>query len=229
MLSRLGSFDSDDIIVNTLGAAVGFWAQRFVHRDRDTFKGISRIILNALVLSIGVIVIVGGTNHYLEKGGGKVIALNDLPLIDGSVLWDETLVSFTAIRERVEPQVNMYSRKNPRTNEFTYPLNGKYTKVAGYAVIPDDVISTANTGINDIIFSADGAEIYSLSLSANRGENQIISFQIPVNGAKELTVNMINNNPNAATTAVMWDITLTEVNTGQRFINIIKDKINSLF
>jgi len=55
ILSRLGSFDIDDIIINTLGAAVGFWAQRLVHRVRDKLKGIFRISLVAIVLSIGVI------------------------------------------------------------------------------------------------------------------------------------------------------------------------------
>jgi glycopeptide antibiotics resistance protein len=80
MLTRLGSFDIDDIIINTLGAAVGFWAQRFVYRDRDKFKGICRIILTASVLSIGVIAVVGGINNYLEKGGGEVVALNELTI-----------------------------------------------------------------------------------------------------------------------------------------------------
>lgn len=74
MLSRLGSFDIDDIIINTLGAAVGFWSQRLVRRDRDKFKGICRIILTAIVLSIGVIAIVGGINNYLDNGGGEVAA-----------------------------------------------------------------------------------------------------------------------------------------------------------
>ncbi len=111
MLSRLGSFDIDDIIINTLGAAVGFWSQRLVRRDRDKFKGICRIILTAIVLSIGVIAIVGGINNYLDNGGGEVAALNELTLKDGSVLWDETLLSFTSVGKKVEPQINVYSRK----------------------------------------------------------------------------------------------------------------------
>lgn len=229
MLFRLGAFDIDDIIINTLGAAVGFWAQQLVHRDRDRFKGICRIILTAIVLSIGVTAIVGGINNYLEKGGGDVVALNELTLKDGSILWDETLLSFTAVRKKVEPQINMYSRKNTRTNELTYLLNGKYTKMAGYVAIPDDVINTTSKGKSDIIFIADGTEIYSLGLSAKSGENQITSFQVPLNGANELTIKLINDDSNPTTNAVMWDITLTEVNTGQKIINSIKKKLRSLF
>jgi len=229
MVSRLGSFDIDDIIINTLGAAVGFWAQRFVHRDRDKLKGICRILLTALVLSIGVIAVVGGINHYLEKGGGKVTALNELALEDGAVLWDEALSSFTALEQKAAPQINMYSRKNKKTNEFTYVLNSKYTTMAGYAAIPDDVIDSASKGISNIIFIADGVEIYSLGFSAKSGENQLTSFQIPLNGANELTIKLMNDDPNPITKAVMWDITLTEVNLGQKLINSSKEKLRALF
>lgn len=229
MLSRLGAFDIDDIIINTLGAAVGFWAQRLVARDRDKFKGICRIIVTAFILSIGVIAIVGGINNYLEKANGEVVALNKLTLKDGSVLWDESLSSFTADQEKVEPQINMYSRKNTRTNEFKYLLSGKYATIAGYVAIPDDLINHASKGASNIIISADGIEIYSLGLSARSDENQLMSFEAPLNGAKELTIKMINDDPNPITNAVMWDITLTEVNTGQKIINSIKEKLSSLF
>lgn len=228
MLSRLGSFDINDIIVNALGAAVGFGAQRLVRRDRDKFKGVCRIILTAIVLSIGVIAIVAGINNYLEEGGGEVVGLNELTLKEGSVLWDETLLSFTSVEKKVEPQTNLYSRKNIRTNEFTYLLNGKYTRMTGYAAIPDDVITSASNGSSDVIFIADGTEIYSLGLSARVGLNQF-SFEIPLNGAKELTIKLINNEPDPTTNAVMWDITLTEVNKGQMIINNIKEKLKLLF
>ncbi|OMF24805.1 hypothetical protein BK133_22170 [Paenibacillus sp. FSL H8-0548] len=57
-----------------LGTVVGFCGQRLVPRDRDNLKGIYRIILTAIILSIGTIGIVGGINNYLEKGGGEVVA-----------------------------------------------------------------------------------------------------------------------------------------------------------
>ncbi|WP_234405544.1 VanZ family protein [Paenibacillus sp. IHBB 10380] len=229
MHSHLGSFDIDDIIINTLGAAVGFCAQRLVPRDRDKFKGICKIILTAIILSIGVTAIVGGINNYLEKGGDEVVALNELTLKDGSVLWDESISSFTAVETKFEPQINMYSRENTRTNEFTYLLNSKYTKISGYIAIPDDLINSASKGNSNIIFSADGTEIYSLGLSAKSSENSLLSFETPLNGANELTIKIINDVPNPITNAVMWDITLTEVNTGQKIINSIKEKLRSLF
>ncbi|MFD0620206.1 VanZ family protein [Paenibacillus sp. GCM10027629] len=87
MLTQLGAFDIDDILINSMGAAVGFWAQRLVRRDRDQLKGICRIILIAIVLSMSFVVMVGSVNYYLENETGEVVALNKLAVNDGSVLW----------------------------------------------------------------------------------------------------------------------------------------------
>jgi len=87
MLTQLGAFDIDDILINSMGAAVGFWAQRLVTRDRDQLKGICRIILIAIVLSMSFVVMVGSVNYYLENETGEVAALNKLAVNDGSVLW----------------------------------------------------------------------------------------------------------------------------------------------
>lgn len=217
MISRLGAFDIDDIIINTLGAAVGYGSQRIVTRHRDTFKGMFRIILIAIAMSIGLIAVVGGINHYLDQGGGEAVALNELPLKDGSVQWDENLTGFTAAQTKIEPQINLYNRKNKKNNEFSYLLNSKYIRMEGYVAIPDDVVNS--NGRNEITFIADGSEIYSIGLGrAHHPE----SFQIPLKGVDELTIKFFSEGPNPITTVVMWDIKLTEVNTGQKMINSIR-------
>jgi len=190
MLSRLGSFDINDIIINTLGAAVGFGAQRLVRRDRDKIKGIFRILLIAIVISIGTVFVVGGINNYLDEGGGEVVTLNELTL----------------------------------TDEFKYNLNGKYIRMVGIAAVLDDEINSASNERSDIIFFVDGAEIYSLGLSAKSEE----TFQFPLNGANELTIKLNNDDPDLTKKAVMLDMTLTEVNIGQKLINGDKEKIRSL-
>lgn len=230
MLSRLGSFDIDDIIINTLGAAVGFWAQRLVQRDRDKFKGIFRIMLIAIVISIGTFTVVVGINNYLEEGGGEVVALHEFALEKGSVLWDDSLSGFTAGLTKIEPKINIYSRKNTKTNEFSYVLNGRYVNMAGYVAIPDDVVSTVN-GKSEIIFIADGTEIYSIGyglLNLSR-ENQRDTLQIPLQGVNELAIKITSDDPNPITNVVLWDVTLTEMNTGQKIINSIKEKLRALF
>ena len=225
MLSRLGSFDIDDIIINSLGASVGFAAQRIVTGDRDKPKGICKIFSMAIVLALGTIIIIGGINNYLEKGGGETVALNELILKDGSVHWDESLSSFTVERKEVTPQINLYSRNNTKNNEFTYHLDGKYKELTGYVAIPDDVINASSREGSDIEFISGGTVIYSLGLSFTGEED----FQIPLDGLNDLTIKIVNKDPNPTTNAVMWDITLTEVNTGQKVINNIREKIRTLF
>ncbi|MDQ0270990.1 VanZ family protein [Cytobacillus purgationiresistens] len=229
MLSRLGAFDINDIIINSLGAAVGFAAQRIVTDDRDKLKGICKMFLIAIVLALGTIIIVGGINNYLEKGEGETVALNELILKDGSIQWDENLSSFTVAQKEVTPQINLYSRKNTKTNEFSYLLDGKYKDITGYVAIPDDVINAASTEVSEIEFISGGTVIYSVGLSAKSGENQEVSFQVPLNEVNDFTIKIINEDPNLITNAVMWDITITEVNAGQEIINRIREKIRSLF
>jgi len=198
MLSRLGSFDINDIIINTLGAAVGYCAQRFVTRDRNTLKGFCKIVITAFVLAIGVIASVAGINNYLDEASGEVIALNKLPIKDGAVLWDESLSRFSAAEQTVEPQINLYSRKNTRKNEFTYVLNSRYHEIAGYIVIPDELIKSASNGHITIIFSADGTVINSLGWSSvQAAEYSPDYFQINLNGAKELTITIMNETGSA--------------------------------
>lgn len=227
MISRLGAFDVDDIIINTLGAAVGYWSQRLVTRHRDTWKGMIRIILTAAIMSVGTIAVIGGINHYVDHGGGETVALNELVVQDGSVLWDESLAGFSAGQTEVEPQINLYSRNNAKNNEFSYLLNGKYARMEGSVAIPDVDGYTASNGRSAITFIADGTEMYSLEYtsldsSVNSGEARLDSFQIPLHGVNELTIKVMNDGPNPFTNVVMWDITITEVNTGQMLINNMK-------
>ena len=148
-------------------------------------------------------------------------------------MWDESLSGFTAGLTKVEPQINVYSRKNTKTNKFSYVLNGGYTSMAGYVAIPDDVISTAN-GKSEISFIADGTEIYSigyelLNLPGGNREIQRDSFQVPLQGVNELAIKITSDDPKPITNVVLWDVTLTEMNTGQKIINSIKEKLRSLF
>ncbi|WP_409292867.1 VanZ family protein [Peribacillus sp. SCS-37] len=225
MFSGLGAFDIDDIIINSLGALVGFAAQRIFTGDRNKPKGICKIFIMAIVLALCTIIIIGGINNYLEKGGGETTAMNELILKDGSVQWDESLSSFIVDEKEITPQINLYSRNNAKNNEFTYHLDGKYKNITGYVAIPDDVINAAGIEGSDIEFISGGTVIYSLGLSVTGKED----FQIPLDDVTDLTIKIINKDPNPITNAVMWDITLTEVNTGQKVINNIREKIRALF
>lgn len=212
MVTHLGSFDIDDVLTNTLGAAIGFCAQKLVARSKDTVKGMSKIFIIAILLSISTIVLVEGMNNFLKDASkveaGREIGLHELTLKDGSVSWDENLTSFEVAHQKVEPKINLYSRENPGTNTFTLQLDGKYLKISGYSAIPDDVSHGAST----ITFILDGKEIDTSSYAVNGAERSNENyFETDIQGAKELTVKIINEDENPNTNVLLWDVTLTEI------------------
>lgn len=229
MLTHLGAFDINDIMINTLGAAVGFAAQRIIKDNRDNLKGIINIVLISIVLALGTIIFVGGINQYLEKGQGETIALNDLIQEDGSIQWDENLSTFTVGQNEVTPQINLIDRENTKTNEFVYLLNGQYKFMTGYVAISDDVLNATSTKNIEIEFISDGEVIYSIGLSATSGENSVESFEVPLNEVNDLTIKVNSEDANQITHTLVWDVTLTEENAGQKVINRIKEEIRSLF
>ena len=128
--------------------------------------------------------------------------------------------NFTVAQKEVTPQINLISRKNTKNNEFYYLLDGKYKYMTVYFAIPDDVINTTSTEVSEIEFTSGVTVIYSVRLSATSGENQVVSFKVPLNEVNDLTIKVISEDANPIKNAVMWGITLAEVNTGQRVITV---------
>lgn len=89
MITGLGSFDVNDIIINTLGATVGYCSQRFVTKDRYKVKGIRKIIIMTIALSLMTFTLVSSINYYLKHAHGDIVALDQFALTDGVVLWEE--------------------------------------------------------------------------------------------------------------------------------------------
>lgn len=71
MVTHLGAFDINDIVVNTLGAAVGYGAQRLIRRDRWAPIGMLKLLSSGAVLTLLVYSAVSGINYYLEHGRGR--------------------------------------------------------------------------------------------------------------------------------------------------------------
>ncbi|WP_231574898.1 VanZ family protein [Paenibacillus sp. FSL R7-0273] len=216
MVTHLGSFDINDIVINTLGAIVGYSAQRLIRRDRTTQKGLLKLLFSGVVLTSIVYSAVSGINYYLDHGHGEIKALDQLPLEHGEVRWEARFNGFTAGQERIEPAFNLYSRDNPRNHEFSLHLDGQYKEFSGNIAVPDDAINAMGSGSSRVIISADGEVIYSIDINIGTGGNQPESFRVPLEGKQELTIAVFNDAADSRTNAVLWDLTLTEANTGQK-------------
>lgn len=188
MVTHLGAFDINDIVVNTLGAAVGYGAQRLIRRDRWAPIGMLKLLSSGAVLTLLVYSAVSGINYYLEHGRGEIRALDQLPVERGKIQWEQRLNSFTMAQEQIEPAINLYSPDHPGLHEFSLRLDGQYKELTGNFGVPDDAIPAKGSGTGSVIISADGEEIYSLDVNIAPGENQPLSFQVRVEGRQELII-----------------------------------------
>lgn len=216
MVTHLGSFDINDIVINTLGAVVGYSAQRLIRRDRLAPRGVLKLLSSGAVLTLLVYSAVSGINYYLDHGRGEIRALDQLPTKRGEIQWEQRLSSFTMAHEQIEPAINLYSPDHPGLHEFSLHLDGQYKELSGNFGVPDDAIPAKGSGTSSVIISADGEELYSLDMNIAPGENQPLSFQVPVEGRQELIITVKTDAADPRTHAVLWDLTLTEANAGQK-------------
>lgn len=222
MGSGLGAFDVNDIVINTLGASVGYASQRLVVHNRTARSGLLKILYSAIILTAITYVSVSGMNYYLNHGSGEVIALDQHMMERGGVVWEQQPTGFTVGRERIDPLINRYSGDNPRQHEFTVRLDGQFKEISGYMAIPDELMEGIGGANSEVILSADGEVIYSLQISASQEDNHLLSFQSPLHGKELLTVSIHNDTPAPDTHVVLWDVTLTEANAGQKLLQRIK-------
>ncbi|GIP59019.1 VanZ family protein [Paenibacillus woosongensis] len=202
----LGSFDIDDILTNVLGGVVGYMAQRWVPRTKDTLKGIGMIFAAAALFSLGTIIAVQGINHWIAKAtsveAGREVGIDSLPVKEGLISWDPSPAGFEVGGHEMEPQVNLLSRENPGSTSVTYALDGKYLTFTGNMGVPDDIPQGEST----VVIAVDGE----VSESTVSSENASY-FEMDVYGAKELTIAIRNENDKPNTNVVLWDMILTEI------------------
>ncbi|MED1412658.1 MULTISPECIES: VanZ family protein [Bacillus] len=205
MVTFLGGFDIDDVIVNAMGATIGFCAYKIGFRSNNTLKNFIITGVTAFILTLGVLVVVGEINKSLEKEqqspkNGTVIALNQLTESTGYVPKVNNSTSFEVAHKKIEPKLNMFSSKGTNSQQFKYLLKGKYAKLSGYLGIPD----SASKHSGKIIISIDGKDVQTLRFSEESISTSTSSFRIELAKANELSIKFID------TDALLWDVKLTE-------------------
>ncbi|KFM95263.1 VanZ family protein [Bacillus clarus] len=198
MVTFLGGFDIDDVIVNAMGATIGFCAYKIGFRSNNTLKNFIIIGVTAFILTLGVLVVVGEINKSLKNG--TVIALNQLTESTGYVLKVNNSTGFKVAHKKIEPKLNMYSSKGTNSQQFKYLLKGKYAKLSGYLGIPDG----ASKHSGKIIISIDGKDVQTIQFSEESISTSTSSFEIELDKANELSIKFYD------TDAFLWDVKLTE-------------------
>jgi len=193
MLTFLGSFDINDAIVNSLGAAVGFASYKIGFRYKSIWKIIVFTVMFSVILSIGVVGVSELLNKSFTKEEGPVIALHELHS-NGNVPVDKDLQSFEIGDEKIEPEINLYGTDGESTETFTYAFDGKDIVISLNYGIPNH----ASDAESEVIISVNGEEIENYS-SSDHGSSETMLEKV-----NELTIEIKGN-------VKLWDVTYKEM------------------
>ncbi|MGG4147537.1 VanZ family protein [Paenibacillus algorifonticola] len=194
-LSFLGSFDVNDAIQNSLGAAVGFGAYKLGFRSKNGWSNIIITAISSVVLLVGVWGLCGIVDKALTKEEGPFVAINELMNSSGNLSTGTKPNSFKLSDQDVNPRYNMYEVESGNLKTFTYTNK-------------EEIIFSLNYGIPEqmdysgrIRVFVDGREVLT-----STGEDQRIypelfpaMFEIPIEAESELTITIEGNEK-------IWDV-----------------------
>lgn len=120
----MGTFDTMDIISNTLGAIMGFVGYRVGFSSEITLKKLVASAVSILMLIIGVMIVSETIDYgvHVNERIGPVQALNEasttMPITN-------SFQTFTVEGETVQPKFNLYSGADGISKEYLFNLGKK--------------------------------------------------------------------------------------------------------
>lgn len=197
-LTFLGSFDMNDVIQNSSGAAIGFGAYKLGFRTKNNWRNIAATGISAIVLMLGVWGCFGMLDQVFTKEMGPFVAISDLKDSTGNTLTGSKPSSLKIGGQDVEPQYNVYSIEGKKKETYTCSLGSK-----------EELYLFFNYGIPDqkdfqgsIKLTVDGHEFLSVSAKDQRHEPEMNKIFLPQ--ANELTITIEGNES-------LWDFGYREM------------------
>lgn len=196
-LTLLGSFDINDIIQNSTGAAVGFGAYRLGFRTSKLWTNVTATGISALVLFMGIWGSFGIADNVFTKELAPFVAINDLQSSSEGSSQGMKRDSFQIGGQTIEPQYNVYSTEGKTTVTYTYSLSKRELYFILNYGIPDQEDLRGSLRI-----LADGQEYLSTSVEEQTHEPGMSSVYLQ--GAKKLTITLEGN-------LRIWDVGMREM------------------
>ncbi len=173
-LTFLGSFDMNDVIQNSIGAAIGFGAYKLGFRTQNIWRNIAATGISGMVLMLGVWGVFGVLDQVFTKDMGPFVAINELKDSAGSIATATKPSSLKIGGQDVKPKYNVYSTEGKNKKTYTYSLDNK-----------EEVYFFLNYGIPDgkelrgsIRITVDGEEFFSISAEGQRQEPAMSSIYL---------------------------------------------------
>ncbi|WP_322904784.1 VanZ family protein [Paenibacillus campi] len=183
--TKLGSFDINDVIQNSWGAAIGYGAYKLGTRGTTVLQKTGIAIIGAALLIAGTIVLNKGIDELFTQRQGVFTALNEWTDRDGKPGQQASLSSFTIDGKEISPQFNVYNAKDGKATTYTYDLGGKDVYLFVNYGVPDPDSGAAQ---GKITLSVDGQETLSDCATYQQGEP--LKFYWFFEQGKELTITL---------------------------------------
>ena len=194
-ITRLGVFDINDIISNTLGATIGYIMYKKVFLSKLSIRSfvISVIIVIISIVSIMIISELG--LQILNKTPGEIQSISEFDEINKELPQIKKFDKLIVLEEEIMPTLNLYSAKDD-CKEFIY----KFEEMK-------DVILYANICIEDGSNLKGRATIYvngDIVYDNNRTSFGMESIEIPFDRINEVKIKVSGN-------AKLWDVGVSKL------------------
>ncbi|AIQ47759.1 teicoplanin resistance protein VanZ [Paenibacillus sp. FSL R7-0273] len=197
-LTFLGSFDTNDVIQNSLGAAIGFGAYKIGFRTKNYWRNIAATGIASAALMLGVWGVFGIVDQVLTKEVGPFVAINEWKDSTGNPLTGTRQDRLKIGGQDVKPEYNVYDTNGKKKETYTYSLGNK-----------GELYLSLNYGIPDhkdfqgsIKVTVDGQELLSVSAEDQLHEPDMRILYIT--RAKELKITIEGNE-------TLWDVGYREM------------------
>ncbi|WP_339223469.1 VanZ family protein [Paenibacillus sp. FSL H8-0332] len=183
-LTFLGSFDINDALQNSIGAALGFGAYKLGFRYRSLGRNLVATALSGLVLFIALWGLGAAVDKIITKVEGPFTAITEWKDTSGNSSTGDKPGSIQINGQKVTPGSNLYGVEGEDSRTFTYKSEGRTI----FCFTFGNPEPTDYSG--EISITRDGQEIFNYTGDYQRTnpEQYPVVYEMPVEPGEELKI-----------------------------------------
>ena len=190
-LTKLGAFDVNDIVANTLGALIGYMIYQKSLNKRSMLVSLG-IMLSSI---IGIMMSSELGTHFFEQSPGDIQSLSNFNEQNQNLPQTNDFESLTVLTEEITPTLNLYSSEDGM-EEFNYTFEKM-----------KDVIFYANICMEDDL-NEEGMVRISINQNvvyeANPTTAMLETIELPLPEVQEINIQISGD-------AKLWDVGLAQL------------------
>lgn len=190
-LTKLGAFDVNDIVANTLGALIGYMIYQKSLNKRSMLVSLG-IMLSSI---IGIMMSSELGTHFFEQSPGDIQSLSNFNEQNQNLPQTNAFESLTVLTEEITPTLNLYSSEDGM-EEFNYTFEKM-----------KDVIFYANICMEDDLNEAGMVRIsinQNVVYEANPTTAMLETIELPLPEVQEINIQISGD-------AKLWDVGLAQL------------------